>query len=225
MTDIHERTKLIYGEKHDKLLESTVMVVGIGGVGSYAVEALARAGVGKLIIVDMDVIEISNINRQIHALHSTVGKAKTTVMKKRIVDINPGIEVHTINRFELDEAYELISDCDYVIDAIDTIKNKFQLIKNCLNASVPIISSMGTGNKVEPTRLEVSSIWKTEYDPVAKKIRKKMRESNDKRDFEVVFSKEIPISNDSDAIGSNSFVPAVSGLIMAGHVINELVNV
>ncbi|XMB66523.1 tRNA threonylcarbamoyladenosine dehydratase [Mycoplasmatota bacterium zrk1] len=230
MDSIYTRTKLIYGDKIESIKESTVMVVGIGGVGSYAAEALARTGVGKLILVDKDKIDITNINRQIHALHSTVGKEKVDVMKNRILDINPSCKVHTINVFELNDAFSLIPECDFVIDAIDTITNKIKLIKKCLMENVRFISSMGAGNKVDPTMFQIADISKTEYDPIARIIRQKLRKERVKGKVPVVYSKEVPrkISNAFENFedrsmlpppGSNAFVPSVVGLIAASYAI------
>ncbi|QVK20311.1 tRNA threonylcarbamoyladenosine dehydratase [Mycoplasmatota bacterium] len=230
MDSIYTRTKLIYGDKIESIKESTVMVVGIGGVGSYAAEALARTGVGKLILVDKDKIDITNINRQIHALHSTVGKEKVDVMKDRILDINPSCKVHTINVFELNDAFSLIPECDFVIDAIDTITNKIKLIKKCLMENVRFISSMGAGNKVDPTMFQIADISKTEYDPIARIIRQKLRKERVKGKVPVVYSKEVPrkiskaFENFEDRSmlpppGSNAFVPSVVGLIAASYAI------
>ena len=175
MDNIYTRTELVDGDKIELIKNSTVMVVGIGGVGGYATEALARTGVGTLILVDKDKIDVTNINRQIHSLHSTIGKEKVDVMKERILDINPNCKVILINEFDLDSAFKLIPQCDFVIDAIDTITNKIKLIKECLNLKVAFISAMGAGNKVDPTRFEIADITKTQYDPIARIIRSKLR--------------------------------------------------
>jgi len=230
MNSFYTRTELVYGDKIELIKNATVMIVGVGGVGSYAAEALARTGVGKLILVDKDEIDVTNINRQLHALHSTVGRQKVDVMKERMLDINPDIEVELINQFELDEAFLRIPDCTFVIDAIDTITNKILLIKECLNQNVPFISSMGAANKVDPSMFEISDIRKTQYDPIARIIRQKVKKERIKGKIPVVFSKEIPrkqekvltdsnIRKQSTPPGSLAFVPSVVGLICASYVI------
>ncbi len=230
MNSFYTRTELVYGDKLELIKNATVMIVGVGGVGSYAAEALARTGVGKLILVDKDEIDVTNINRQLHALHSTVGRQKVDVMKERMLDINPDIEVELINQFELDEAFLRIPDCTFVIDAIDTITNKILLIKECLNQGVPFISSMGAANKVDPSMFEISDIRKTQYDPIARIIRQKVKKERIKGKIPVVFSKEIPrkqekvltdsnIRKQSTPPGSLAFVPSVVGLICASYVI------
>lgn len=233
MNNLYTRTELVYGDKMDKIINSTVMIVGVGGVGSYAAEALARSGVGKLILVDKDEIDITNINRQLHALHSTIGLQKVDVMEERLKDINPKIEIEIINKFELDEAIERITDCDFVIDAIDTVTNKLLLINACLSNKVKFISAMGAANKVDPTRFQIADIKKTSTDPLARLIRKKLAKSRVKGKVPVVFSTEVPmkqnkILNDSNIRkvstppGSLAFVPSVVGLICASYVIRKL---
>lgn len=226
----------------EKLSESTVAILGIGGVGSFATEALARSGVGRLILVDKDNVDITNVNRQIHALLSTVGKSKSGLMKERIKDINPDCEVIDMQMFYTDETYEdfFRYKLDYVIDASDTISYKIHLIKQCLQRNIPLISSMGAANKMDPTKLEIADISKTSYDPIAKVIRQKLRKEGIRKGVKVVFSKESPIKiredirkeivpDESTPIrkakmppSSNAFVPSTAGLIMAGHVVTEL---
>lgn len=234
MNTMYTRTELVYGEGLEKIKQATVMVVGVGGVGSYAAEALARTGIGKLILVDKDEVDVTNINRQLHALHSTVGRQKVDVMKERMEDINPDIIVELINQFELEEAYARIPDCTFVIDAIDTITNKIALIKECLKHNVQFISSMGAANKVDPTKFEIADIRKTEYDPIARIIRQKIKKERINGKIPVVFSKEQPrkqtkqlsesnIRKQSTPPGSIAFVPSVVGLICASYVINKIV--
>ena len=214
----------------EKLKKARVAVFGIGGVGGYVVEALARSGVGALDLIDKDVVSISNINRQIIALHSTVGKPKTEVMAERIKDINPDIEVYTHNVFYLPETADQFdfSKYDYVVDAIDTVAGKLALIEQAKGANVPVISSMGAGNKLDPTAFEVADIAKTSVCPLARVMRRELK----KRGIEhvkVVYSKEEPLpTSETDeetgkaVAGSVAFVPSVVGLIIAGEVIKDL---
>ena len=220
-----QRLKLLIGEENfSKLKNSSVAIFGIGGVGSFTVEALARSGVGHLILIDKDNIDETNINRQIHALGSTVGKSKVEVMRQRILDINPSAQVDTIQKFFLpSENVEDFFICryDYVVDAIDTITAKIFLIEECTRRGIKIISSMGAGNKLDPTRFKVSDIFKTSVDPVAKILRKKLKERGIKK-LKVVYSDEPPLPV-KDLIGSNSFVPSVAGLILASEVVKDLI--
>ncbi|WLR44044.1 tRNA threonylcarbamoyladenosine dehydratase [Bacillus carboniphilus] len=237
------RNELAIGKQGlEQLKNSTVAVLGIGGVGSFAAEALARSGVGKLILVDKDNVDITNVNRQIHALLSTVGKPKTDLMKERIADINPNCEVISLKMFYTDETYETFFSYQptYIIDASDTIMYKIHLMKECLKRDIPIISSMGAANKKDPTRFKITDISKTHTDPIAKVIRTKLRKEGIRKGIKVVFSDETPIKQKAEVVkyvgneeapirkaqlppSSNAYVPSVSGLIMAGHVINELV--
>ncbi len=236
------RNELAIGKEGLNILKgSTVAVLGIGGVGSFAVEALARSGVGRLILVDKDDVDITNVNRQIHALLSTVGQPKVDLMKARIADINPECEVISLKMFYTEETYETFFsyEPDFVIDASDTISYKIHLMKECLKRDIPIISSMGAANKTDPTRFKIADISKTHTDPIAKVIRTKLRKEGIRKGIKVVFSDESPIviredvrkevGNDEAKIrkakmppSSNAFVPSVAGLIMASHVMNEL---
>ncbi len=239
MSDQFQRIKLgITDEQFDKLQNSTVAVIGIGGVGSYSAESLARTGIGKLILVDKDVVDITNINRQIHALHSTIGMRKTEVMKNRINDINPNCEVTVMDMFLNEETYPdlFAHNIDFLIDASDTITFKITLIRECINKNIKFISSMGTANKLDPTKFEIADITKTSYDPIAKILRKKLKEQNIKGKIPVVYSKEIPLKqktnvNESSDIrkvkappSSNSFTPSVAGLICTSYVVRTLIN-
>ena len=221
-----QRLKLLIGEENfSKLNAATVAIFGVGGVGSYAVEALARSGVGHLILIDKDNIDATNINRQIHALTSTVGKSKVEVMRERILDINPAAQVDTIQKFFLPgENVEDFFICkyDYVVDAIDTLTAKIFLVEQCNLRGIKIISSMGAGNKLDSTRFKVSDIFQTSVDPVAKILRKKLKERGIKN-LKVVWSDEnpLPVKN---FIGSAAFVPSVAGLIMAGEVVKEIIS-
>ena len=220
-----QRLKLLIGEENfSKLNASTVAVFGVGGVGSFAVEALARSGIGHLILIDKDNIDATNINRQIHALNSTVGKSKVEVMRERILDINPAAQVDTIQKFFLPgENVEDFFICryDYVVDAIDTLTAKIFLVEECNRRGIKIISSMGAGNKLDATRFKVSDIFQTSVDPVAKIMRKKFRERGIKN-LKVVWSDEQPrpVKN---FIGSVAFVPSVAGLILAGEVVKDFI--
>jgi tRNA A37 threonylcarbamoyladenosine dehydratase len=221
---------LIGAENVEKLKNARVAVFGIGGVGGYVVEALARSGVGTLHLIDNDKVSVSNINRQIIALHSTVGQYKTEVAKARVEDINPDIKAYAHNIFFLLDTQNTFdfSSVDYVVDAIDTVSGKIALIKECKRANVPVISCMGTGNKVNPTAFEVADISKTTVCPLARVMRRELK----KRGIEhvkTVFSKEEPFRVDSmEENGkippaSISFVPSVAGLIIAGEVIKDLI--
>lgn len=219
------RTKNLLGEGNfAKLTSATVAVFGVGGVGSFTVEALARAGIGHLVLIDKDDIDATNINRQLHALSSTVGKSKVEVMRERILDINPSAQVDTIQKFFLpSEPVEDFFICryDYVVDAIDTLTAKIFLVEECTRREIKIISSMGAGNKLDGSRFKVSDIYQTSVDPLAKVMRKKLKERGIKR-LKVVWSDEPP-QPVKDVIGSVSFVPSVAGLIMAGEVVKDLI--
>ena len=225
MSDRFQRLKLLIGgENFSKLGTSTVAIFGIGGVGSFTVEALARSGVGRLVLIDKDNIDETNINRQIHALGSTVGKSKVEVMRERILDINPSAQVDTIQKFFLPaESVEDFFICryDYVVDAIDTLTAKIFLVEECTRRGIKIISSMGAGNKLDATRFKVSDIFQTSVDPVAKIMRKKLKERGIKN-LKVVYSDEQPLPV-KDFIGSVAFVPSVAGLILAGEVVKDLI--
>lgn len=214
----------------EKLSNARVAVFGAGGVGGYAIEALARAGVGSIDIIDNDKIEPSNINRQIYALKSTLGLYKVDVARQRVLDINPKCSVKTFKLFFMpDTAAEFdFSVYDYVVDAIDTVAGKKQLILSCYAANVPMISSMGAGNKLEPSAFEVSDIYKTSVCPLARVMRRICKENNIKG-LKVVYSKEQPKKATKNEIenervpGSVSFVPSVCGLIIAGEVVKDLI--
>ena len=222
-----QRTRLLIGDENFlKLQSSTVAIFGIGGVGSFTVEALARAGVGHLILIDKDNIDVTNINRQIHAMTSTIGKSKVEVMRERILDINPSARVDVIQKFYLpnsDAEDFFICGYDYVVDAIDTMTAKIALVLECKRRNVPIISSMGAGNKLNPARFQVADIYKTSTDPVAKIMRRKLKDFGVKS-LKVVYSDEVPRKiNEEKIIGSISFVPSVAGLIIASEVVKDLI--
>ena len=227
------RTELLVGEEGiDKLHNSKVIVFGIGGVGSFVVEALTRAGVGNLILVDNDTICISNINRQIHARQSTVGMIKVEAMKERVISINPNCNVEAKQVFiTAENISEIIpSDVDYVVDAIDTVTSKLALAEYCYKNNINIISSMGTGNKIDPTQFRVSDVFKTKVCPLAKVMRYELRKRGVKK-LKVVYSEEMPMTPDKGRAvpsqkrqtpGSISFVPPVAGMIIGGEVIKDL---
>ena len=226
------RTERLLGQEGmEKLAASTVAVFGIGGVGSFVAEGLARAGVGHLVLIDNDVICLSNINRQLHATADTVGRRKTEAMRERILGINPEAVVDRIDDFYLPENGEKFfrQDYDYVADAIDTITGKIHLVLQCHERGIPIICSMGAGNKLEPARFEVADIYDTSVDPIARIMRKKLKEHRIPH-LKVVYSREKPIAAGSGdpagtraVPGSISFVPSVAGLIMAGEIVRDLI--
>ena len=255
MEEKYSRTQMLVGKEGiEKLRAARVAVFGIGGVGSYALEALARAGVGTLDIIDSDAVAPSNINRQLIALDSTVGRLKVDVAKERIFDIDNNIKVNAYPLFFLPETANLFdfSEYDYVIDAVDSVKAKSELVRLCDEAGTPIISCMGMGNKLDPTRIEVADIFKTSVCPLARVMRAHLKAMGIKR-LKVVYSKEPPITqipaddvsknesgkrsnmqngaNDTtlntsprkQTPGSVSFVPSVAGLIMAGEVIKDII--
>ncbi len=230
MNERFSRTELLIGtDAMEKLKNSHVCVFGVGGVGGYVCEALARSGVGYLTLVDNDTVSVSNINRQIFALTSTVGMLKTAAAKERLTDINPGIKITEHNMFYLPETADEIdlTEFDYVVDAIDTVTAKIYLAQTCDELNVPLISSMGTGNKLDPTQFEVTDIYKTSVCPLARVMRTELKKRNVKK-LKVVYSKEQPknavadSSNGRHAPGSNAFVPSVAGLVIASEVIKDL---
>ena len=226
------RMEMLVGEDAlQKLQSSHVAVFGIGGVGCYVVEALARAGVGRLTLVDDDVFATSNVNRQLYALQSTLGQNKVDVATARIADINPNCQVSALNlRFDATTAFQFdFAQFDYVVDAIDTVTSKLLLAKLCNDSDTHIISCMGTGNKLDPTAFEVADIYQTSVCPLAKVMRKELRALGIDH-LKVVYSKEIPqtptqleSSNKRQTPSSISFVPSVAGLILAGEVVKDLI--
>ncbi|MEK4426222.1 tRNA threonylcarbamoyladenosine dehydratase [Solibacillus sp. FSL K6-1523] len=236
------RNELAIGtEGLEQLKNKTVAILGIGGVGSFAAEACARSGVGRIVLVDKDNVDITNVNRQLVAYLSTVGKSKSGIMKERIADINPACEVIDMHMFYTDETYEQFFELgiDYVIDASDTVMYKIHVIKECLKRQIPIISSMGAANKMDPTRFKIADISKTHTDPLAKVIRTKLRKEGIPKGVPVIFSDESPIVVRPDVVeqvgkpdaqirkaqmppSSNAFVPSVVGLFAASWVINTI---
>ncbi|MBE6825247.1 MAG: tRNA threonylcarbamoyladenosine dehydratase [Ruminococcaceae bacterium] len=231
MDEIYSRTLMLIGEKAlEKLKNSHVIVFGVGGVGGYVVEALARSFVGEITVVDNDSVSKSNINRQIIATHSTVGRLKVDVIKERIFDINPQCKVNVSTAFFLPENSSQFdfSQYDYIVDAVDTVSAKLELAKIAQECKVPMISSMGTGNKLHPELLEISDIYKTSVCPLARAMRNLCKKNGIKK-LKVVYSKEEPVKveeafeNNKAIPASCAFVPSAAGLMIASVVINDLI--
>ena len=231
-----ERTELLLGaEKLARLRNAHVLVVGVGGVGAYAAEMIARAGVGQLTIADADNVSPSNINRQLVALHSTIGRPKCEILAERLKDINPELELHIVNRFIKDSETDALHDSakfDYVVDAIDTLSPKLALIKGALDRAIPLVSSMGAGAKTDPTLMEIKDIAKTHHCPLAHMLRKRLHKIGIKRGFRAVFSPE-PVregamilceeQNKKSNVGTISYIPALFGIGCASVVIRDIV--
>lgn len=220
-----QRTELLLGSEAMEILrKSRVAVFGIGGVGGHVAEALVRSGIGAIDLIDNDDVCISNINRQIFATLSTVGQPKTQSAMKRLLDINPDCMITVHNIFFMPENSDMIdfSLYDYVVDAIDTITGKIEIIMRSRSAGVPVISSMGAGNKLDPTAFEVEDIYKTSVCPLARVMRRELKKHGVEK-LKVVYSKEEPAVSRSDFPASNAFVPSVAGLIIAGEVIKDLI--
>lgn len=238
MSEEYTRTELLIGREGMEHLEgASVLVFGVGGVGSHCIEALARSGVGHLTLVDNDVVSITNINRQSIALHSTAGRYKTEVMKEKIRDINPEIRVDTHETFILTDNVESVitGKEDYIIDAVDTVTAKLSIVQTALEKGIPVISSMGTGNKLHPEMFEITDIAKTSVCPLCRVMRRELK-SRGISHLKVLYSKEKPVdtsgrTSDEDSgtrrsvPGSISFVPPVAGLLIAGEVIRELAGI
>lgn len=231
MSNQFSRTELLIGKDGiEKLQKSKVAIFGIGGVGSFVVEGLLRAGVGNFILIDNDEISISNLNRQIIATHKTIGKAKVEVAKERILEINPNANVEIYKEFFMPDSKDFFNNTvDYIVDCIDTITSKIELVVRAEKLNIPIISSMGTGNKLDATKFEITDIYKTSVCPLAKVMRKELKSRNIKK-LKVVYSKEEPIktgeiseTTKKQVPGSISFVPSVAGLIISGEVIKDLI--
>lgn len=234
MEDFH-RTQLLIGQNAlSKLKQSTVVIFGVGGVGGFTAEALARCALGKIILIDNDIVAPSNINRQIIALHSTIGKYKVDVMKERIKDINPHAEVEVYKEFYLPGKMDfLFSGCDYIVDAIDTVTAKIDIALKCDQNNIPLISAMGAGNKLSADKFEVADIFETSVCPLCRVMRQELKK-RDIRKLKVVYSKEKPITSHFDSNSENighlkkvpasiSFVPSVVGLLMASEVVKDLI--
>lgn len=228
MLNQFSRTELLIGKEGiEKLQKAKVAIFGIGGVGSFVVEGLVRAGIENFILVDNDTIDLTNLNRQVIATRKTVGKPKVEVAKERILEINPNANVEIYQEFFMPESKDLFDNTvDYIVDSIDTVTAKIELVMRANKLSIPIISSMGTGNKLDPTKFEVTDIYKTSICPLAKVMRKELRNRGIKK-LKVVYSKEEPVKLDKaeqkQVPGSISFVPSVAGLIIAGEVIKDII--
>ena len=231
-----ERTELLLGpEKLEMLRRANVLVVGVGGVGAYAAEMIVRSGVGRMTIADADKVSESNINRQLVALHSTVGREKCDILRDRLLDINPDLQLTVVNRFIKDDETDALLDSDnfdYVVDAIDTLSPKLALIKGSLDRGIPVVSSMGAGAKTDPTLMEIRDIAKTHHCPLAHMLRKRLHKIGIRRGFKAVFSPE-PVregamilceeQNKKSNVGTISYIPALFGIGCASVVIRGLV--
>ena len=218
-----ERFELLVEDKINDIKSKKVLVVGVGGVGSYTVESLIRCGIGSITIIDNDIIDITNLNRQLMTTQNNIGESKVDVLKNRILSINPNCNVNAINIFLDDSNIDsIVDDYDYVVDACDTVKTKVSLIKICNKKNIKLISAMGTGNKMDPSKLEITDIYKTNYDPLAKIIRHECRKMGIKK-LTVACSSEMPIKKGIKVIPSNSFVPATAGLLITSYIINDIV--
>lgn len=231
-----ERTELLLGsDKLNMLRAANVLVVGIGGVGAYAAEMIVRSGVGRMTIADADSVSLSNINRQLVALHSTIGRAKCDILAERLKDINPELQLTTVNRFIKDSETDALLDSDkfdYVVDAIDTLSPKLALIKGALDRGIPLVSSMGAGAKTDPTLLEIKDISKTHHCPLAHMLRKRLHKIGIRRGFKAVFSPEAvregamllcEEQNKKSNVGTISYIPALFGIGCASVVIRGLI--
>lgn len=236
MTNWLERTELLLGEEKLAMLRrANVLVVGVGGVGAYAAEMIVRAGVGRMTIADADKVSETNINRQLVALHSTIGREKCDILAERLKDINPELQLTVVNRFIKDSETDALLDSDrfdYVVDAIDTLSPKLALIKGALDRSIPLVSSMGAGAKTDPTLMEIKDIAKTHHCPLAHMLRKRLHKIGIKRGFWAVFSPE-PVregamilceeQNKKSNVGTISYIPALFGIGCASVVIRDLI--
>lgn len=220
----NQRTEILIGENGVKTLsQKSVLIVGVGGVGGYVCEMLARCGVGRLTLVDFDKVDVTNINRQIAALHSTVGQSKVEVLKSRIQDINPNVEINAVcQKISSKNIDELLSEkYDFVVDAIDDVENKILLIKTCQEKGIRLVCALGSGNRLAIPKFEVTDISKTENDGLAKKIRLGLRRLGINHQT-VVYSKQDRVNTNTTTIGSISYFPAMCGCVIAGYVINSL---
>jgi len=219
---LNRLNKIVDDSTLDKIRNKTVLIIGLGGVGGHALESIVRMGINNVILVDNDIVDETNLNRQLLSLRSNIGEYKVDVAKKRVLDINPDCNVIIINKFIDRTNYkELFSyNIDYVIDACDTVTTKILLIKECLNRNIKIISCMGTGNKFHPEMLEICELKKTSYDPLAKVIRNKFK--NEKRKIMVVYSKEERVKIEDRTPGSTSLVPSCAGVMCASFIINDI---
>lgn len=220
-----DRLEALIGKDNlNKIRDKKVLIIGVGGVGGYVVEALVRSGIENITLIDGDVVDLSNINRQIIALHSTVGQYKVDVLKTRILDINPQAKVQIKKEFiDADVISSLgLENFDYVIDAVDDLKVKVSLAKYSLENGIFLVSSMGTARKLDPTKLKMTTLDKTSYDPLAKKMRHELKGLDTKK-LVVLASEENPIALDNKVLGSSAFVPSCAGLLIASYIINDII--
>ena len=219
-----ERLELLVKEKINDIKNIHVLILGLGGVGGYACESIVRCGIKEITIIDADKIDLSNLNRQIIATHNTIGMYKTDAFEERIKSINPDIVVNKITNYITPENIESIftKDIDYVVDCCDSIKTKEALITYCVNNNIKLISSMGTGNKLHPERLKIMKLKDTSYDPIAKRLRKYVKDNKINKDIYVICSDEEKVTEVTGSIPSNSFVPATAGLLCTSFIINDI---
>lgn len=216
---------LIEKDNRKKLHTKTVVIIGVGGVGGYVVESLARSGIGHLVLIDYDVVDVTNKNRQLIAMDSTIGIKKIEVLKRRILDINPNCQVDTHDTFLIEDNLSLLDNykIDYLVDACDTVTTKKAIINKCLNNNILFISSMGTGKRLDPSMLEITTLDKTSYDPIAKILRKYVRDNKINKKIKVLFSKEQPKKIESTTVASACFVPNSAGLLIGSYIIREFI--
>lgn len=230
-----ERTKMMFSiQQLDKLHQAHILIVGLGGVGAYAAEMLTRAGIGELTIVDADTVALSNVNRQLVALHSTLNAPKVEVLSKRLLDINPQLKLHGIQKYLQDEEITEVlihHHFDFVVDAIDTLSPKVKLMSECYHRTIPIVSSMGSGGKLDPTQVKIADIKKSDYCKLAKMCRKRLHRQGIRKGITVVYSPEVVPSerielvdetHKSSNVGTISYMPAIFGCFLASHVIKTL---
>ena len=217
-----DRFKILVGDKFDNIKNLKVLILGVGGVGGIVAESLARCGIENITIVDSDIVDITNINRQIIALHSTIGKKKVDVLKERLLDINPNCQVDTFPIFYEESNKDIIfnKEYDYIIDCCDTIKSKEIIIREAIKRNIKIISSMGAGYKFDPSMITIDKLKNTSYDKIAKILRYNLKDNKDCLNIPVIYSKEL-FNKKSDVIGSNSYIPAIFGLYITSHIIKE----
>ena len=221
-----ERLELLIGKENlEKIKKTKICIIGLGGVGGHVVESLIRSGIENIIIVDPDVINKSNLNRQIIATTKNIGKYKTDEFEKRILSINKNVKVKKITEFITKDNIDILfkDHIDYFIDACDTISTKEEIIKNCVEKKIKLITSLGMGKKMDPSKIKITTLSKTSYDPIAKRLRKYIKDNNIKEDIICCFSEEKPIKSESKDIGSNSFVPASAGILITSYIINDII--
>ena len=223
-----QRLEMIIGKDNlNNLKNKSVLILGVGGVGGYVAEALSRSNIGTLILVDYDIVDLTNINRQIIALNSTIGKKKVDVLEERIKDINSGCKVIKIDEFIDNNNLDILfkHKIDFLVDACDTVTTKKEVIKKCLDKDIDFISSMGTGNKLDPSKLEIVDIRKTINDPLARILRKFIKDEKINKKVMVLSSKELPIKTGDRTPGSNAFVPSSAGLLIASYIVREFIGI